>query len=299
MIPLLFALLSAAGLETQFRELAARQGPLWIAYEVPSVPGHSPGCDGRSDKVYLEGARRMRVLYRITQGKPEKIRVVAVDCQIDAGGLPLETIPAVKPAESVALLESLTTPGGKLAGSAVTALALHDDAAAEAALDRLTAPGTDPRLREKAVFWLGAARGRTGYERLRRIVRDDADDRVRERAVFALHVSKQPEAVDAVIAVARNDKSPKVRGQALFWLAQKAGKRAVETIGDAMANDPDTAVKKRAVFALHQLPGGEGVPKLIEVARTSRNPEVRKQAMFWLGQSRDPRALAFFESVLK
>jgi hypothetical protein len=26
---------------------------------------------------------------------------------------------------------------------------------------------------------------------------------------------------------------------------------------------------------------------------------VRKQAMFWLGQSRDPRALAFFEEVLR
>ena len=36
-------------------------------------------------------------------------------------------------------------------------------------------------------------------------------------------------------------------------------------------------------------------PKLMEVARNNRNPEVRKQAMFWLGQSRDPRALALFE----
>jgi len=25
---------------------------------------------------------------------------------------------------------------------------------------------------------------------------------------------------------------------------------------------------------------------------------VRKQAMFWLGQSRDPRALTFFEQIL-
>jgi len=108
--------------------------------------------------------------------------VVAVDCQIDAGELPLETIAAVKPAESVAFLESLTGQAGKLADSAVTALALHDDPAADAALDRLTAPGADQRLREKAVFWLGTARGRSGYERLRRIVRDDADDRVREKA---------------------------------------------------------------------------------------------------------------------
>jgi hypothetical protein len=50
---------------------------------------------------------------------------------------------------------------------------------------------------------------------------------------------------------------------------------------------------------LSQLPKDEGVPKLIDVARKHRNPEVRRQAMFWLGQSNDPRALAFFEEVLR
>ena len=66
----------------------------------------------------------------------------------------------------------------------------------------------------------------------------------------------------------------------------------------AIDNDPETEVKKKAVFALSQLPKDEGVPKLMDVARNNRNPEVRKQAMFWLGQSHDPRALAFFEKIL-
>lgn len=57
-------------------------------------------------------------------------------------------------------------------------------------------------------------------------------------------------------------------------------------------------MKTKAVFALTQMPDNEGVPKLIHVARTNRNAEVRKKAMFWLGQSKDPRALAFFEEVL-
>ena len=52
------------------------------------------------------------------------------------------------------------------------------------------------------------------------------------------------------------------------------------------------------MFALSQLPKEEGVPLLIRVAQSNRNPQVRKQAMFWLGQSNDPRALAFFEQVL-
>ena len=53
------------------------------------------------------------------------------------------------------------------------------------------------------------------------------------------------------------------------------------------------------MFALSQMPKDEGVPRLIEVARSHRNAEVRKQAVFWLGQSNDPRALTFFEEVLK
>ena len=57
-------------------------------------------------------------------------------------------------------------------------------------------------------------------------------------------------------------------------------------------------MKKKAVFALSQLPKDEGVPMLIQVARTNRNAEVRKQAMFWLGQSKDPRAVQFFEEIL-
>ncbi len=52
------------------------------------------------------------------------------------------------------------------------------------------------------------------------------------------------------------------------------------------------------MFALTQLPADESTTQLIRVARTNRNPQVRKQALFWLGQSKDPRALAYIEEVL-
>jgi HEAT repeat protein len=57
-------------------------------------------------------------------------------------------------------------------------------------------------------------------------------------------------------------------------------------------------VKKTAVSALARMPKDEGVPLLIQVARTNRNVDVRKQAMFWLGESKDPRAVSFFEEIL-
>jgi HEAT repeats len=119
-----------------------------------------------------------------------------------------------------------------------------------------------------------------------------------KQAVQAIAMHNAASALNVLIRIARQDTDSRRRGDALFWLAQRAGQQAVSTITDAITNDPETDVKKKAVFALSQLPHDEGVPRLIEVARTHRNPEVRKQAFFWLGQTRDPRAIQFFEEIL-
>jgi hypothetical protein len=124
-------------------------------------------------------------------------------------------------------------------------------------------------------------------------------DRARKGAVSALAQHRAPEAVTALVRLARRAPEAELRGDALFWLSQRAGDQAAAAITEAIEHDPETRVKKKAVFALSQLPADEGVPRLIALARTHRNPAVRKQAMFWLGQTKDPRAIAFFEEVLK
>ena len=120
-----------------------------------------------------------------------------------------------------------------------------------------------------------------------------------DAAVTVLALTEGDQPLNELLAVARNGATSNAKGNALFWLAQRAGAKAIGTITAAIDNDPDTEVKKKAVFALSQLPKDQGVPLLIEQARTNKNPAVRKQAMFWLGQSRDPRALKFFEEILK
>jgi hypothetical protein len=116
-------------------------------------------------------------------------------------------------------------------------------------------------------------------------------------SALALHPGTAAAAV--LIAMARTDQRPRIRGQALFWLSQRAGDEALKTISNAVSDDPEIEVKRRAVFALSQLPSAEGVPLLIDLARNHRIPEVRRQAMFWLGQSKDPRAIDFFEQILR
>jgi HEAT repeats len=245
------------------------------------------------------------VLFRVEQKQIGKIRVVSEDCTLDTGGRTVIWLTGVKPGESVAWLEEFVLAqkhGGhdkhNTGDSALTAIAMHADAAADRALESFTAPDKPAELRKQTSFWLGEARGKTGLAALEKMAKNDPGPDVREEIAFAYSVSHEPGALGDMIRMAHEDGSAHVRGQALFWLAQKAGQRAVGTITGAIENDPDTEVKKQAVFALSQLPEDEGVPKLIEVAQTNRNPEVRKQAMFWLGQSEDPRALEFFEKIL-
>ncbi len=305
--------------------------PRWLGYAVPSADHDRQACcnnygswndrtcgtcrleDGergtninlRGNGVKLEGPNDLVVLFRAANGKLGTIRVVSADCVLDAGGLPFTWLNNVNPAESVKLLESRVDPKEfeergheKLSRSALTAIALHDDATADQALAQFTASDKPEGMRREAAFWAAEARGATGVQLLKRMAKDDPSSEVRAHVAFALSVSRESNAVDEMIRMAHEDLSAHVRGQALFWIAQKAGNKAASTITGAIENDPDTEVKKKAVFALSQMPKDEGVPKLIQVAQNNRNREVRKQAMFWLGQSNDPRALEFFEKVL-
>src|ERR1700687_1283096 len=322
----------SAPLEKEFRTLLAHaDSPQWIGYSVPEIAGDRIMCcgndaDGASDcgrcaletkdhginmstnekqAIALEGSRRVSTLFRVEHARVDKIRVVSMDCQLDAGGLTLHWLTGVQPAESVAFLsEYVTGPdrgdrdGSEISNGALAAIAMYADPSADRALERFVAANQPDSLRKHASFWLGAARGTAGFTVLTRLARSDPSPEVRSHLAFAFSVSHEAGALDEMIRMAREDSSEHVRGQALFWLAHKAGKKAVGAIDEALANDPATGVKKKAVFALSQLPKDEGVPKLIEVARNNRNPFVRKQAMFWLGQSHDPRALAFFEEIL-
>jgi hypothetical protein len=323
---------AAPGLRPVF-DAAARSGPAWIGYAVPARGRHQMCCHRSVDAIgkaatgcALEGrdgtfnigdgdgawagSTELVVLYRVSGGAVERVRMQSAGCAADFGGLPLHWIDDVRPADSLSLLASLVGTGvagakdkkkakGDMREPAIGAIAMHDDAEADRLLEGFASASHPVGVRKQAVFWMGHMRGQPGYEAVRRILASDESAELREHATFALSQSDVPEAVDAIIEAARSDRDPGVRGQALFWLGQAAGKKAVGALTRAIDEDPETEVKKKAVFAVSQLPKDEAVPLLIKLARENRNPAVRKQAMFWLGQSGDPAALAFFEEVLK
>lgn len=316
---------AGGGLDAAIRTAIGKQSTAaWIGYAVPKIPGDQQSCCWNNDNrgcglegkttgalpasagpIKLEGPTHIAVLLRVEQGAVLKVRNFSIDCPLDAGGLPFHWLTGVRTADSVAVLsqyalreELMTDRRKRVNESAVQALAQHAGPEAEAALEKFALTGASVETKKTATFWLANSRGKKGAAIVQRVLREDTNDKVREHAIFALTQSNEPEAIPAIIRAAKEDKAPHVRGQALFWLAQKASRQAIGPINEAIEREPETEVKKKAVFALTQISNGEGIPTLIQVARTNQNPAVRKQAMFWLGQSKDPRALRFFEDVL-
>jgi len=298
--------------------------PTWFAYAVKTMPGDHKGCcyddyrqracsledrDGGAHVIAssstapipLEDSDTVVALFRVMDNKITRIRMFSLSCPLDGGKRKFVWLTGVPAETSLTYLEKLIRARNlaeDTADGALMLVAQHDTDRADGILDRVARSDESIKLREQAIFWMGAARGSRSFDNLRKILARDENEKIRDKAIFAISISHQPQSISLLIDTAKHDSSPHVRGQAIFWLAQKAGAQATATIRDAVDDDPDTQVKKQAVFALSQLPKEDGVPKLIEIAKTQKNSEVRKQAMFWLGQSGDPRALALFEQIL-
>jgi len=244
-------------------ERAASAGPAWVGYAVPSVPGEHQMCcwTGGSNGACCEG------------------------CRLEPGTSAAQTMP---PARSGPI---------PLEGSRQFFVLYRVE---RGLVDKIRIFSEDCPLDAGGLtlYWLTGVRPVDSVTVLSSFVAATAEKKVADSALSALAMHQEPTALDRLITAARDGGTTQIRGQALFWLAQRAGEKAVGTISEAIAKDPETEVKRRAVFALSQLPRDEGVPLLIQLARTNTNPAVRKQAMFWLGQSKDPRALRFFEEIL-
>ena len=253
----------AGALATEVKAWAAKaEQPQWLGYAVPQMGRERAMCCGDYDGPWrngcghcrledhsnsmnmtskseagatrLEAPRSIAVLFRAENKHVMKIRVVSMDCSLDAGGLPFVWLSGVKPAESVALLETFVH-GSDFDGrndehvshGALTAIALHADAAADRALESFTRSSEPESLRKQTEFWLGAAREKAGLDVLQKMAKSDPSSEVRAQVTFALSVSHEQGAVEEMIHIAHDDQSSHVRGQALFWLAQKAGQKEI------------------------------------------------------------------------
>jgi len=267
----------------------AVQAPSWIGYELATTHRIRSGWD--NNVLRLEGEHDSdgqtlvidpgapippgMVLLRVASGRVTKVRDHERDSQ-------------------------------RLQDGAFVAIALGSAPEGTAALRSFTAATYPADLRDRAAFWLANERGTEGFMAVKELLQTEPDEELRKKLVFDLTLVKgdsNKAALDELLALAKSDASEDVRRKAQFWLAQMVAKqpdsRIVALLGQQAANDPNAAIRKSAVFAISQLPANEGVPKLVQLASTTKDPVTRREAIFWLGQSKDPQALAYLEKLVR
>jgi len=310
---------SIAAEPTLKSQVAAADG--WVGYRVAAVAGAGQSCcytiargGARTAGCRLDGGTAhgstiltsaqpsadatLAVYLHVKGGVVDTVRAWSASCPIEDAAA-VRWIDPVVPAESVALLAQTTDGDGKAGEQALVAIAQHADASATAALERNAEPGRPRERREQALFWLGQMRGAAGLAAILRHARSDPDADLREHAVFAASQSSAEGAYAAVRTIARDDAADAVRSRALFWMAQMDAPAAADDILAALSREASESVREQAVFALSQLDDGRGEEALIAVLRGDQPREVKQRALFWLGQSGSPRALAFFDDVLR
>lgn len=307
--------------------------PVWVGWREPMVAGNHGGCSqwwvdnspavrgelldnpaNPSDKpsiapptgpLPLEGGSGVVMLARVVENKVERLRTISDDCPIDANGRTVVWLTGVSPADSIAYLETLTqrddtmatNVSRSLASSALGAIAVHRDAAADTVLDRIAGAAADDQ-RQTAVSLLATMRGAHGFATLQKLLATDRSPDFRRTLASALGQTREPGTADALLALAKNDADPKVRAAAIYAYTPRAGTAGISAVTSVINQDADESVKTRAVTSLSRLPDDGGTPTLIQIARTSNVLAVKKEAVRVLGSSKDPRATAFLQELI-
>lgn len=306
--------------------------PVWIAWRAPMIAGDRDMCSWYSDRlgtvrgmfidedfrgapqivapkgpVPLEAGTGLVVLVRAVGGKVERLRTLSDDCPMDAGGRAVYWLSSVTAAESLRFLNGLTRPVAtdrsmfdqerQVASSAVRALGFHADAAANPMLDELASTHADSSVRHQAATTLTAYRGTHGVATVTRLIGIAKDDE-RRSLVTALGQSREPAAVETFRTLTR-DPDARIRSEAGYYFVIRGGAGVIPEAMKLIASDPDDTVRKRVIAGVSRLPDNAGIAPLIALVRTSQNAVVRKEAVNALSQSKDPRAVALLEEILK
>ena len=325
---------AATSIDREITAVGTNADPVWLAWRVPMVDGERNMCStwysdpygyvrgqmlepnetgvtppkiaAPTGPVALEGGTGLVVLVRIIDGKIERLRSLSDDCPMDAGGRALTWLNGITSAESLRFLETMLRRDNipldqqrRLSDSAASAISLHRDPGADAILDRLASSDRDSEMRRRAATWMAQYRGTHGLATLKTLIAAEKEPSTRLSFVSSLAQTRQPGTAEALLALAQNDTDPKVRAEAAYWYPQRAGAAGINATRAIIDKDADDNVKKRAVSGLSHLPNDQGVPTLIELAQPKSNPVVRKEAISGLGRSKDPRAVAFLEAILR
>ena len=223
---------ASADFARDVQTLASRPTPAWIGYRVPiqrrsdaSMQGFE-SCCGR---CRLAPPTDLVVLARVQGAAILELRPIAVDCDMDAGGMPLFWFDGVSADASVAWLSTLVTQTGdarRFADRALSAISQHAGSAAVTALVRF-ATGTS-EIRGRALSWLAERAADQALPAINATLQKDPDTEMKKLAVRALSRFPNNEGIPRLMEIARSHDNAEVRRQAMLQLGQSRDPRVVD-----------------------------------------------------------------------
>ena len=224
----------SADFARDIRTAADRQTPAWVGYRVPIARRSDAafqtyaGCCGQ---CRLAPPTDLVVLARVQRREVLELRPLAVDCDMDAGGMPLIWFEPVAADASVAWLGTLVTAPpegrGRLADQAMSAIAQHAGQTAATSLVRFAQSGT-PQVRGRSLSWLAQRAADQALSTIDTTLQKDPDIEVKKQAVNALTRFPNGEGVPKLMEVARTHPNAEVRRQAMLRLGDTKDPRVVE-----------------------------------------------------------------------
>jgi hypothetical protein len=301
-----------------------RRGDMFFVF--PSTSGYGHGnrddlCVAGPVRVSIDRSRGESVRYRVHVGG-------RWNSDADADAEDLGTVSAADAAHY--LLDVARREHGEAARYTLAAAALADSVELVPELAAIARDAKlDREVRQNAVYWIGSfdevaerplrdlASDASIDEDVRgaaiiALGRDDSSDddlvwlrrlypslseKLRSDVFLAASQSDSPRASAWLAEVVANDaETEHTREQALFWLGQGRGATS-ELVGLYDRLDrPD--LRRHYTFVISQRHDDVSLEKLIDIAGHDPDRDVRRQALFWLGQSKDPRALAFLRDLV-
>lgn len=265
-------------------------------------------ADGGTDRIRLHVGGRWDAASGVTDlgvvSAPEAARWFIAEARRKSGRDAERALYAAVFADSAAVAPELDglardeSAPRSVRGGAIFALAALDDADARR---RLRALVTDDHLdmdrRGEAIIALSHDGIESNDARFLRDVYPKLDSKLRDKVFLAVSHAEDRETQDWLVGRVTDRAEPmEVRRQALFW----AGQGNISTAElDALYPKLDAReLREHYTFVLSQRRDSAAVAQLIAIADHDSDRGIRRQAMFWLGQSHDPRAVAWLREVL-
>lgn len=295
--------LSAGNDLRQTIESQAKSSNQWFSYTVEMEAGNgSPCCytNYRQKERFCSlddshsswgsshediDSETINVYFQWQDGKPEKLFFAGSDCPVEANNQSVISLSNVSQQSSVELLSSTVSQHHKKGkGRVLAAIAMHDGQYAQQALEQFS-NHEHKKVRHNAIFWLGEARDKAGFDVLKEIV-DDTSRPMKDRtkAIFAISENSYEGASKKLLQLATTTGNDKIQSKALFWLANSNNEQTENVIAQVLDSDASTKVKEKAVFALTQVKTEKAWEMLADLARNATQTNVQKKAIFWLSQ---------------